>query len=288
MYPTQNATSTPIATMMPEKKKENDEKKTRPLDNSVGRLVLRNDRHTQTAIMRLEHQLLVPPRFEILHSALDQNEPAHNHQDICEPITAREIQSVAAVGDLVLVEIVRVGIWWRGVAILAAHVRGGITDRGSLHVESILNQRDAEAGPGAILGSVGRMEQVREQEADKLEGGRDHAIPDEREHRADGEAVDVNLVGTAEAGRENGSFPIWWHCVGSSLLIGGWLLFLLRILPLGPGRHVRKYTIGRVLTAHDPRSALHAIGIWVRKVMTWLCDGGRRGSGIVGHGILPH
>lgn len=64
------------------------------------------------------------------------------------------------------------------------------------------------------------MEQVGEQEADELEGHGDHAVPDEGDDGADGHAFDVNVVGTAEAGGEDGGFPVWRGGVCGCLFVG--------------------------------------------------------------------
>ena len=67
---------------------------------------------------------------------------------------------------------------------------------------------------------MGRVEQVGEKEADKLEKARDHGVPDETKERSNRHAVNVNFVGTAHAGRENRRFPIWGSSVGRGLFVG--------------------------------------------------------------------
>lgn len=64
------------------------------------------------------------------------------------------------------------------------------------------------------------MEEVGEQEADELEGRRDHAVPDEAENGADREAIDVDLIWAAETGGKYGGFPIRWYGIGCGLFIG--------------------------------------------------------------------
>ena len=57
------------------------------------------------------------------------------------------------------------------------------------HIETVLYQCDTEAGPRAVFGGVCGVEEIGEEESDELEGHADHAVPDEAEERADGEAV---------------------------------------------------------------------------------------------------
>src|ERR1700761_7080045 len=52
------------------------------------------------------------------------------------------------------------------------------------------------------------MQEISEQETNELEGHGDHAVPDKGEDGADGEAVDVDLIG-GHAGSEDGGFPVW-------------------------------------------------------------------------------
>ena len=69
-----------------------------------------------------------------------------------------------------------------------------------------------------MLCGVGGVQEVGEQEADELEGCADHAIPDKGEEAADGQAVDVDVVGGG-AGREDSGFPVGRRCVGRGLLV---------------------------------------------------------------------
>lgn len=80
-----------------------------------------------------------------------------------------------------------------------------------------MDEGDAEAGSGAVFRGVGGVEEVGEEESDDLEGHAYHAVPDEAEEGADGEAVNVDFVGGGEAGGEDGGgFP-----VGRSGVCGG-------------------------------------------------------------------
>lgn len=62
------------------------------------------------------------------------------------------------------------------------------------------------------------MKEVGEQEADKLEGHRDHGIPDEGEDGADREAFDEDFIAKS-ARSEDGSFPVGRCSVGGGLFI---------------------------------------------------------------------
>lgn len=62
------------------------------------------------------------------------------------------------------------------------------------HVEAVLDEGDAEAGAGAVLGRVRGVEKIGEEETDELEGHADHGVPDKAEDGTDGETVDVNFV----------------------------------------------------------------------------------------------
>lgn len=90
----------------------------------------------------------------------------------------------------------------RGIADAGVCIGGwvGRYGAGTFHVEAVLDEGDAEAGAGAVLGGVGGVQQVGEEETDELEGHGNHAVPDEAEDGADGEAFDVDLVGVVEAG----------------------------------------------------------------------------------------
>lgn len=88
----------------------------------------------------------------------------------------------------------------------------------STHEEAVLHHRDAKAGLGAVLGRVGSMQEVGEEETDELKRHADHAVPKEGEERADGKTVNVYFV-RGSPGCKNCGFPIWRGCIGGSLLI---------------------------------------------------------------------
>jgi hypothetical protein len=110
-----------------------------------------------------------------------------------------------------------------GVGVCGWSGRGG---GATLHVEAVLDQGEAEAGPGPVLGCVAAVEQVGEQEADELEGHADHGVPGKGEEGADGEAVDVYIVaavGVVGGVREgDGGFPVGGGGVGGGGFIGLW------------------------------------------------------------------
>jgi hypothetical protein len=66
---------------------------------------------------------------------------------------------------------------------------------------------------------VSGVEEVCEEEADELEGHRDHGVPDETEYGADREAIDVDIIRAAESGSEDCGFPIWRCCVCGGLFV---------------------------------------------------------------------
>ena len=153
----------------------------------------------------------MPPRAEEIADGPDENEPAHNHQRVCEPLAAETARSTSirrigsrlrslshrsirgrggAVRDFRRVEVVTVGVLWgeeRGGGVATTTVRWGcvFADVAS-HEESVLHHGDAEAGPGSVFGGVGGVEEVGEEETDDLEGGADHSVPDEAEEGTDG------------------------------------------------------------------------------------------------------
>lgn len=59
---------------------------------------------------------------------------------------------------------------------------------------TVLNQSDPQSGSGSVLGGVGLMEDVGEQEADELEGDGNDERPEEGEQRPDGERVDQDRI----------------------------------------------------------------------------------------------
>lgn len=197
------------------------------LDTPLGTLALGNNSNAQPAIRTLQNQLLVPPRADEIAHALDQDEPAHNHQSVGEPIAARDagasasgLCGIGALGDFIRVEVVTVGVVGdacvevlTGVAVSTPRVEGS-----GAEAEAELDEGDAEAGAGAVFGGVGRVQEVGEQEADELEGHADHGVPDEAEEGADGEALDEDFVAKG-AGGQDGGFPVGRGCVGGGLFV---------------------------------------------------------------------
>lgn len=109
------------------------------------------------------------PHAEEFGDAADEDEPADNHEDVGHPLATGDLaKALSAVGDIRLLELVRVGVGRGSVAVGAGH-RGRFAVGGALHVEAVLDEGDAQAGAGAVLGCVGRVEEVGEEEADELE-----------------------------------------------------------------------------------------------------------------------
>lgn len=161
----------------------------------------------------------MPPDLQIITNALDQDKPAGQHKDIRHPI-ARIYRSPTVSSPVIVhlarVKIVRVRIW-RG-RVTRSIIGAGILR--ALHHEAELDQRDAQAGARSVFGGVGGVQKVGEQEADELEGHGDHAIPDEGDDGTDGHAFDVNVIGPAEAGGEDGGFPVGRGGVCGCLFVG--------------------------------------------------------------------
>lgn len=95
----------------------------------------------------------------------------------------------------------------------------GASAAGAAHIEAVLDEGDAETGARAVLGGVGGVQEVGEEEANELEGHADHAVPDEGEEGADGQAFVVDFV-SGHAGGEDGGFPVGRGCVGGGLFVG--------------------------------------------------------------------
>lgn len=150
----------------------------------------------------------MPPRLEEIPHCPDQNEPAHNHQHVRQPLAARDTRDRARGGrcgglagshgggrgatDGAGIKVVRVGVLGLCVGVVSAG-SGGFTLSGA-HVEAVLHKGDAEPGSRTVFGGVRGVEEVGEEETDKLEGHADHGVPDKGEEGADGKAFDVDFV----------------------------------------------------------------------------------------------
>lgn len=197
------------------------------LDSLCRRLALGYDGHGQATVWALQDELLVPPRAQEIRNAPYKNEPAHDHEHVREPIRRRDAAvhrhatTIARHSGIFGREVVAVGIC-RGAGEIACRRGGRTTGRGdcAFHGEAELDEGYAQAGEGAVLGGVRGVQEVGEQEANDLEGHGDHSVPDEGEDGADGQAVDVDFVRAAEAGREDGGFPVGWCRICCGLFIG--------------------------------------------------------------------
>ncbi len=66
---------------------------------------------------------------------------------------------------------------------------------------------------------MGRVEEIRQEETDELEGHGDHGVPYEAEEGSDRHAVDVDLVGAAETWREDRRLPVRRCSIRGGLLV---------------------------------------------------------------------
>lgn len=137
----------------------------------------------------------MPPRLEEVPHGPDQNEPAHNHQHVRQPLAARDTRDRARGGrcgalarshgggrsatDGAGIEVVRVGVLGLRVGVVGAAGRGFALS--STHVEAVLHEGDAEPGSRTVFGGVRGVEEVGEEETDELEGHADHGVPDKGE-----------------------------------------------------------------------------------------------------------
>ena len=167
------------------------------------------------------------PRPEEVTDGPDQDEPAHDHQCVSQPFAGSDARECAlrmsctmlcsshssgrcrccAVGYGIGIKVDT--IWTRGLG--EGRVAGGWRSSAvgsTAHVEAVLDESDAEACSGAVLGGVGGVEQVGEEETNELEGHADHTIPDEAEEGAHWKAVNVHFIGRMKAGSEDGCFPV--------------------------------------------------------------------------------
>lgn len=141
----------------------------------------------------------MPAGLEELAEGAHEDEPAGNHERVSEPVGGGHALrggggDIGGAGDEgVWIKVVRVRVG-RGRDEIGGGAGAG-ADCGGAHTETVLDEGDAEAGFRAVLCGVGGMQQVGEQEADELEGGADHAVPDEGEEAADGQPVNVDVVG---------------------------------------------------------------------------------------------
>ena len=198
------------------------------LHAALGALALGDDGDAQAAVRALQDELLVSPRADEVADALDQDEPADDHQAVGQPVAPRHARggttscvAAAAARHVVRVEVVRVGVVGDaavevrvGVVVAAA---GGVEGCGA-EAEAELDEGDAEACARAVLRSVGGVQEVGEEEADELEGHGDDGVPDEAEEGAHRQALDEDFV-AKHAGRQDGGLPIWRRCVGSGLFV---------------------------------------------------------------------
>ena len=152
----------------------------------------------------------MPARLDEVRHRLDEEEPAHDHERVRDALAGedgpprRRARTAVGIGHRRHgrgggggvrhgrgVEVVAIGVGRLAVLLVGVAAAGG---GGAFHDEAVVDERDAKAGAGAVLGGVGGVQEVGEEEADKLEGHGDDAVPDEGEEGSDGEAVDVDLV----------------------------------------------------------------------------------------------
>jgi hypothetical protein len=179
-------------------------------------LSLGNDSNAQPALRALQNELLVLARAQKAADSPDEDEPADNHENVRKPIARRESTSSISRGritctdtarDEVRVKVVRVRIGRRAhrrrVGPASTSVAAGrrtAEDAAAFQGEAVLDQGDAEASEGAVLGRVRRVQEVGEEEADPGEGHGNHAVPNKGEDGADGQAVDEDFVADQAGG----------------------------------------------------------------------------------------
>ena len=148
------------------------------LHAALGTLALGDDGDAQAAVRALQDQLLVSPRADEVADALDQDEPADDHQAVGQPVAPRHARggtagcvAAAAARYVVRVEVVRVGV----VGDAAVEVRVGVVVAAAAGVEGCgaeaeaeLDEGDAEACARAVLRGVGGVKKVCEEEANEL------------------------------------------------------------------------------------------------------------------------
>lgn len=164
------------------------------LDNPLCCFALDNDGQAEAAVWALHHELLVAASLEEVGHALDEDEPADNHEHVRHPLAAGKVDAATTgARDVAGLKVVRVGVLGLGVAVGSVH-GGGFAVNGALHVEAVLDERDAEAGAGTVLGRVRRVQEICQEETDELKGRRNHAVPNEGEDGAHRHAVHVYFV----------------------------------------------------------------------------------------------
>lgn len=196
--------------------------------DSIFTLSLCDDGDGKSAVRRVADQLLLPPGADKVARRTDEDEPARDHEDVAQPLVeAAQTAGAAAASDRVGVKVVLVGIWWDTtdrIRVASSAIRCAVLHLRATHRKAIVEQGDAEAGAGAVLGGVGVVEKVCEEETNKLEGHADESIPDEREEGADDQTVDKDVIRAVASGSKDGGFPVGGSGVGGGLFVGlGWI-----------------------------------------------------------------
>lgn len=176
----------------------------------------------------------MPPRFQKIRDCTNQNEPSDDHEYVGHNVVDRHVipaptAGVRATGAVysIRIKIMTVGVRRLLVFRILAVRRGSYT-AGAFHVKAVLHKGDAKARTRPILGGVGGVEKISEEKADELKGHGDHAVPDEGENGADGQAIDVDFVRTAHARGEDSRLPVGRCGVCGCLFVG---LCLISINP---------------------------------------------------------
>lgn len=113
-------------------------------------------------------------RLEEIAYRSNQDEPAHNHEHIRQPLAAGDTADAAAsvgtsrgggggsggrIANFGRVEVVTIWILWRRHITRVRRVR---FRRSPAHVEAELHECDAQTGPGTVLGCVRGVKEVCE------------------------------------------------------------------------------------------------------------------------------
>lgn len=115
-----------------------------------------------------------------------------------------------------------------------------------LLIQTVLDQRDAESSSTAASCGVRGVQEVSEQEADKLERHGYQQIPSKAKEVANGKPFDDEILDCTDMGPsrcpaesigkrvdaapQDGGLPVLRHCIGGSNLVSGWLHVVFEII----------------------------------------------------------
>jgi len=190
------------------------------------RLAHGDDGNPEATVRALQYQLLMAHCLQVIAHSPDENKPPDNHEDVREPVAAVKARHASTVVRLVVVRVVVVRIWvlWPRKAIATdARSHGPITAwpdiRFTVHVEAVVDERDAETKARAILGRVRGVQEVGEEKADELKGRRDQGIPAKADQGSHRHSINVDVVGHPKARNRERRLPVLGQGVGGSLFV---------------------------------------------------------------------